>query len=262
MLLILIAAAFAQSGYRLPFPPATPVIPRTTTGKPDISGLWITSPSAALAGNITGPAGYGDNGPGDHVEDALPFSELGRKTYQERIRTQAAADPSARCMPPGVPRVDYTIFPFRIIALRDRLVILYEAFNGYRQIFLDGRAHDAQVQDSWNGDSVGHWEDDTLVVDTVGLTGRSWLDWAGHPVSGDLHVTERFERVDATNLTIDITIDDPKMYTQPFAFLVKAIPEAGELMEYVCQENETDSRHMIADPPPDKTPKAKKAGAS
>jgi len=148
-----------------------------------------------------------------------------------------------------VPRYTGTPYPFQIIQLPDRVVILYEgASHMYRQIFMDGRKHTPpdKLNPTWLGESIGSWEgNDTLVVDTIGFNGRTWLDYVGHPSSEDLHVVEKFRRPDYMTLEYEATIEDKQMYTKPWTtnFQVKFRP-GWDLLEYVCLENNKDLMHL------------------
>jgi hypothetical protein len=128
--------------------------------------------------------------------------------------------------------------PFKIVQTRDVIVILYESQTLFRQIFLDGRVHPTDPEPTWLGYSVGKWDGDVLVVETVGFNDKTWLDGSGHPHSEAMRLTERFRRRDFGHMEIEIAIDDPKAYTtqiryvQPQALLVD-----GELIEYICNEN-------------------------
>lgn len=124
------------------------------------------------------------------------------------------------------------------------MTLLYEAFDLYRQVFLDGREPARDPNPTWLGYSVGKWEGDTLVVDAIGLNGKAWLDQAGHPATDSLHVTERFRRRDFGHLEIQTIIDDPKAYTRPWtANVVMKFQPGTELLEFVC-ENEKDLKHL------------------
>ena len=128
-----------------------------------------------------------------------------------------------------------------------RIFIIYETFNYWRQIFTDGRPlPTGDIQPWWFGYSTGKWDGDAFVVDTLGFTEASWLDGLGLPHSDQLHVTERFRRVNVGLLDIEGTIDDPRMYTQPWTFHIQfnLLPD-GDLIEYVC-ENEKDAVHSGA----------------
>ena len=126
-------------------------------------------------------------------------------------------DPVSSCFPPGVPRIYLQRgLPFEIMQIPGRVVMLFEYDHFVRQIFTDGRQHPQDINPSWMGDSIGRWDGDTLVVDTVGFNDKTWLDQVGHPHSDALHLVERIQRVNHDALTIDIAIDDPKAYTKPW----------------------------------------------
>jgi hypothetical protein len=212
--------------------PTTPA-PRTADGKPDLSGVW-------------GYAGYTSDIAKDYDVGEVPMTALGDKLFKERQANNGVEDPEARCLPTGVPRRDP--YPSKIIQLPNLVVILFEGnLHSFRQIFLDRKEHPKDMNPSWWGDSIGHWEGDQLVVDTLGFNGKTWLDLAGHPASDQLHVIERYSRPDFGHLRWDITIEDPVMYTRPWKVTeITPLLASGDLIEYVCTENERDSRHLDA----------------
>src|SRR4249919_2662182 len=177
--------------------------PRTPDGKPELAGLW--RPSPGLTGDIARNLKPGE----------VPFQPWAEELYKHRRATQSKDDPTANCIVGGVPRSDLVGYPFKILQVPGMVAILYEAVHSYRQIFTDGRAFPADMNPSWFGYSVGHWEGDALVVETRGFNDKGWLDNAGKPATDQLRVTERFIRKDFGNLDIQITIDDPKAYTKP-----------------------------------------------
>jgi hypothetical protein len=135
---------------------------------------------------------------------------------------------------------------YQIVQTREFVAISNEQIHDVRMIPMDGRPHLDKSVRQWMGDSRGHWEGDTLVVESNGFNGKTWLDQMGHPASDALHVTERFRRKDFGHLEIEITIDDPKMYTAPWT--VKESPALladTDLLEFNCNENERDIRHMV-----------------
>jgi len=135
--------------------------------------------------------------------------------------------------------------PFKIIQQPRLVVILYEYFGDFRQVFLDGRTLLKDPNPTWLGYSVGLWDGTVLVVDTTGFNGRIWLDTVGHPATDALHITERFHRQDYGHLEVQLTVDDPQAYTKPWTVALKAhLLVDGGLMEYVCNENEKDIRHV------------------
>ena len=214
--------------------------PRLPDGKVDFGGKGVWAPIWVL-----------DWADKKYVEKAVdvPFTDWGLKVFQERRANDSKDDPEGYCLPPGVPRYTGTPYPFEFLQLRDRVVILYEgASHMYRQIFMDGRKHTApdRLNPTWLGESIGSWEgNDTLVVDTVGFNGRTWLDYVGHPTSENLHVVEKFRRPDYLTLQYEATIEDAKAYTRPWTtnFRVKFEP-GWDLLEYVCLENNKDLLHL------------------
>ena len=144
------------------------------------------------------------------------------------------------CFPPGVPRVYLHPFPIQIVQIPDQVIILYEYDNLSRHIYTDGRKHNMDVSPTWMGDSIGKWEGDTLVADTTNFNDKTWLDRMGHPHSSDLHLVERFRRVDHDNLQIELTIDDRKAYTRPWtAVLYYSFKQGWNLLEQFCEDNNT-----------------------
>ncbi len=212
--------------------PSGPV-PRTADGKVDLSGVW---------GYANYTSDIAKNYDPDHP---VPFTTLGEKLFKERQANEGVEDPEARCLPTGVPRRDP--YPSKIIQTPNEVVILFEGnLHSFRQIFLDRKEHPKDLNPTWWGDSIGHWEgNDTLVVDTVGFNGLTWLDLAGHPTSDQLHVTERYSRPDYGTLKWDITIEDPVMYTRPWSVTeMTPLMTTGDLMEYICTEDEKDAQHL------------------
>ena len=148
-------------------------------------------------------------------------------------------------MPSGWHTLALLVFTFKIIQTPDQIVMLSETADPPRQIHTDGRPLPKDPDPTWMGYSVGHWEGDTLVVDTIGLNDRAWLDGFGHPRSESMRITERYRRRDFGHMDLEITFDDPKYYTEPFTISVKLrrIPDS-DLLEYVCNENERDRAHL------------------
>jgi hypothetical protein len=206
--------------------------PRTSEGKPDLTGIWVVASGKYLA-NIAV----------DGVE--VPFRPEAAALYKKRRETNSVGRPTERCLPHSVPDAALVGYPFKIIQTPAQLVVLFEPFIDYRQIFTDGRTLPKDPQSTWMGYSVGKWEGDTLVVDSSGFNDQTWLDDGGHPHSDALHVIERFRRIDFGHMELGITIDDPKMYTKSWTVTVpyNLVPDT-ELIEYVC-ENEKDLVHMV-----------------
>jgi hypothetical protein len=140
-----------------------------------------------------------------------------------------------------------TPFPFQIFQMNDRVLFVYEGgAHIWRTIHTDGRPHPKDPNPSFLGDSIGHWEGDTLVVDVVGFNEATWLDQAGHPHTDALHVVERIRRLDEITLRYEATLDDPKAYTKPWttSYTIPWAPGV-EPYEYICQENNKDLPHMF-----------------
>ncbi len=141
----------------------------------------------------------------------------------------------------------YTPYPTEIFQLPNRIVFVYEGgAHVWRNIWMDGRKQPKDPNPDYLGYSVGKWEGDTLVVDTIGFNDRTWLDAAGHGHGEKLHVTERFTRTDSNTLKVEATIDDPDYYTKPWTVVTQAtwMPNE-EILEYICQENNRDLKHLV-----------------
>jgi len=144
------------------------------------------------------------------------------------------------CTPPGFPRIFLHPFPLQIVQAPGEVIMLFEWDSMRHPIYTDGRAHDAALGPLWMGDSIGHWEGDTLVADTINFNTKTWLDRIGHPHSEMLHVIERIRRLDHDHLEDDITIDDPKAYTKPWTGnLVFKLQPTWTLAEQFCEDQET-----------------------
>ena len=142
------------------------------------------------------------------------------------------------CFPPGMPRLYLQPFPMEIIQVPGRVIMLFEFSHFIRQIYTDGRKHNTALGPTWLGDAIGHWEGDTLVVDTIGFNDKTWLDRGGHPHSTDLHLTERIRRVDHNTLQDDLTIEDPKAYTKPWGgTLTFQLHPTWNITEMICEDN-------------------------
>jgi len=214
--------------------------PKAPDGKPDLSGTWESE------------FGYFTNLAKDLKPDDVVMQPSAKALQAQREANQHADDLLVQCMPPGVPRINMSAsgtmpHPFKVVQTPSLIVLLYEtsANSTFRQVFLDGRPFPKEPQPAWLGYSIGRWEGNTLVVDTIGFNGRAWLDTGkGHPQTEAGRVTERFTRRDFGHLQIDITIDDPKAYDKPWRATVPVhlLPDS-DLIETYC-ENEKDRPHM------------------
>lgn len=197
--------------------------PKTPEGKPDLSGLWNLNQSS---GGITQlkPA------------EIQPWAQT---LYRQREENLGNDGPSIQCLPSG-----FISGLARIVQTRDLIVILSEDLT-YRQIFLDGRDLPKDPNPAWMGYSVGHWDGDTLVVESTGYNDRTWLE-RGYPHSENLRITERFRRRDFGHLEVDVTFNDPAIYQKSWTMRVEGLFSADtEMLEYVCAENEKDRSHLV-----------------
>jgi hypothetical protein len=212
-------------------------VPRTADGRPDLTGVW--SPRID-------PAPYSRNLAAGLDPDEVPYQPWARELAEARADgSQSRQDPPANCLPQGVPRLGGAPAPWKIVQTPDLVVILYEAFNWWRQIHLDGRRLADSPNPAWFGYSTGRWDGDTLVVETRGFNGKAWLDQAGKPSTDQLRVIERYTRKDFGHLEREVTIDDPGAYTRPWTVTQQAalLPET-ELLEFICNENNLDLEHL------------------
>jgi hypothetical protein len=209
-------------------PHATPKgpAPRTPDGKPDLTGTWYAQRTVD---------------PGK--PEPLPWAQ---KLLDERAANNFKEAPGAHCLTRGITAAG-ALFPYELVQTPARLVMIFEDdIPSHRTVYLDGRRHPKDPNPDWMGHSIGHWEGDTLVVDTIGFNDKSWLDNVGHAHTDRLHVTERIRRPDLGHLEIEFTIDDPGTYTK--SWIVKRVADLDtrdEIGEYVCTEGERDAVHMV-----------------
>jgi hypothetical protein len=229
--------------------------PRAADGKPDLSGLWQTegAPREVLEKFIAAATnGAGDEAPSLYflniMSDFKPGEEPLKPAAAEAFQKQAPhfidASPIAHCLPTGMPMVETAPAPYKIVQTRGVTMMLYERDTTYRQVYTDGRRLPEDPQPTWLGYSVGHWEGETFVVDSIGYNDRGWLDARGHSHTESMHLTERFHRADFGHMALQLTVDDPETYTRPFTIHLKQrlLPDT-DLLESYCSENERDARH-------------------
>jgi hypothetical protein len=230
--------------YKTPGIPRTPdgkpnlsaPAPRMADGKPDLSGLWRTDAAGTAA---TGKAEDGVK--------PLPWAVALTKKRKETIGRES---PSVLCLPTGV-QIDDDVG--KIVQTRNLLVMLWSGTR-YREVFLDGRPLPVDPNPDWMGYSVGHWEGDTLVIESAGFNDKTWLDDDGHPHTEQLHVTERIHRSDFGHLEVIRTMVDPGALREPWTVPVKLELDADtEQLEYVCNENERDRQHLVGKASDDKS---------
>lgn len=194
---------------------------------PDLSGVWsgVMSNSLTTKGTEAPLSAWG-----------LAQMNINKPAHGDGSTT-ASTDPVDKCYPPGIPRLYYHPFPMEILQVPGRVVMVFEYDHFVRYIYTDGRPHPADLSPTWMGDAIGHWEGDTLVVDTIGFNDKTWLDRAGHPHSDALHLIERLRRSDLNTLVDDMTIEDPKAYTKPWtARRTFQLKPKWNIMEFVCTD--------------------------
>ena len=213
--------------------------PRLRSGKPDLSGIWqIEDPTREeryqfffdginnLGEDV--PAKYFMNLLYDFKSDDGLMRPQTAAIAQRHFAGRAKEIPSTRCLPFGVPLMDAAPFPMKLMQMTGEIVLLYE-----------------HPPPSWLGSSVGRWDGDTLVVETIGFNDQGWLDAFGHPHSDEMRVTERFQRKDFGHMDLSVTVTDLKMYTRPFTVtLHQRLRPDTDLLEDICTENEKDWQHM------------------
>lgn len=201
---------------------------------PDLTGFWVNQYTPDLSRALGRQP---------------PFTAQGA----ERWRTvDTAKDPTGRCLPPGPTRAFTAPFPFLLVQHPKMIAILYEYFTIWRVVYMDGRSHPADIADypDYMGHSIGRWEGNALVVETVGLNDTTWLDTAGHEHSDKLRVTERFEK-SGDNISWTATFDDPVFFTKPWSITRTFSPgkPGDRVMPYTCTENNKDVEHLLPNQP-------------
>ncbi len=179
--------------------------------------------------------------------DGLPLQPWAAELRKQRLAEHSKDHPDAHCLPLNPVQLHSHPQPRKIIQTSDLVLILYEANDGIRQIFMDGRALPNNDPDPWwYGYSIGHWEGDTLVVQTTGFKEPGWIDEEGTPITSAGRLTERFRRLNYGTLEIQITVDDPKTFTRPWTYKLnqRLMPDT-ELIEFVCLENNTSLKHLV-----------------
>ena len=211
--------------------------PKTADGKPDLSGLWQ---------HTTGGSDPQFRDIALNVAGGLPFQPWAADLVKARRAEENKDDPDGHCQPLGLVKMHLHPYPRKMIQVPGLLLILFERNTEYRQIFTDGRPLPADPQPGFNGYSVGKWDGDTLVVESIGFKDGLWLDISGTPLTDAAKVTERYRRANFGSLEIEVTVDDPKAYTKPWSIKVnQSIAIDTDMLEFVCQENEKDVPHLV-----------------
>ncbi len=223
-------------------------VPRIN-GKPDLSGIWQAIGEPRAPGALFGSGEFLNS---KYFRDVLsdfkrgeePLTPTGAEIFRRNTQP-GVVGPSLICLPDGVPHADLLPEPFKIVQMPRETLFLYEVETMFRQIFTDGRKLPVNPAGTWLGYSVGKWDGDTFVVDTMGFNDLSWLDARGHGHSEDMRVEERFRRLDFGHLDVTVTITDPKVFTKPVTinFIEELLPDT-DVFEHVCLENEKDAARM------------------
>ena len=211
--------------------------PRTADGHPDLQGIWQALNTAAWdleahGGSLGVPAGH------SVVEGGtIPYKPEALAQREANAEHRESLDPVEHCYMPGVPRITYMPYPFRIIQQADKVSIAYEYLRAIRYVYVNGNPHPPGPIDWWMGDSRGRWDGDTLVVDVVHFNDQTWFDAAGNFHSEALHVVERYTPTGPNHLLYEATIEDPNVFTRPWTIsmpLYRRQEQNAELLEYQC----------------------------
>ena len=209
-------------------------IPRTADGKPNLQGIWQARNQAAndVQSVVAG-------GP-------IPYQPSAAAKKQQNRAKQKTADPLEKCYMPGVPRIMYLNYPFQIFQTRDHVAITFEWSQVYRLIYTNGKPGPKGI-DFWMGDSRGHWEGDTLVVDVTDHNDQTWFDKAGNYHSDALHVTERYTLLNADTLQYEATIEDPKVFTKPWkiSMPLSRRKDMTRILEFQCQAEAEEAKGLF-----------------
>jgi hypothetical protein len=235
---------------------------QTEPVRPDLQGIWQVMNTAAWdiqdhpAQLFPGlPARFGTPaGQGVVAGNEVPYLPAALARKKQNFENRLTADPEASCYLPGVPRITYMPFPFQIFQFSDRVVILYEYLHTTRVIFTDGSPHPKELSDFWDfwmGDSRGHWEGNTLVVDVIHFNDQTWFDRAGNFHSDALHVIERYTRTGADHILYEATIEDPKVFMRPWRMsmvLYRRQEKNMQLLEYECYAYAREAADQLKTP--------------
>ena len=233
-------------------PNLTAAAPRLPDGKPDFSGLWhvaMRNPCNAALNRFSGCTEIGGSplarDLGVNLPGGLPYQPWAAEIVKQRAADDSRDDPHVRCLPDNPPRHWGLPHLNKIVHTPKLLVVLYEVNAMYRQIFTDGRPLPEDPTPGWNGYSTARWEGDTLVVQTIGFRDSLWIDLHGSPMSDAAKMTERLRRPNYGMLDVEITVDDPKVYTRPWTVRMDQVIELDtDLIDEFCLENEKSYERM------------------
>ena len=233
-------------------PNLTAAAPRLPDGKPDFSGLWhvaMRNPCNAALNRFSGCTEIGGSplarDLGVNLPGGLPYQPWAAEIVKQRAADDSRDDPHVRCLPDNPPRHWGLPHLNKLVHTPKLLVVLYEVNAMYRQIFTDGRPLPEDPTPGWNGYSTARWEGDTLVVQTIGFRDSLWIDLHGSPMSDAAKMTERLRRPNYGTLEMEITVDDPKVYTRPWTVRMDQVIELDtDLIDEFCLENEKSYERM------------------
>jgi len=221
--------------------------PRTPDGKPNLNGIWQVlntanwdlEPHAARAGLVValGAEAAEPGGLGVVEGGTIPYLPAALATRKKNFENRLTADPEIKCYLPGVPRATYMPYPFQIFQSDKAIAIAYEYDGAFRNIYLKDPG--PAPADAWMGQSVGHWEGETLVVDVTGLDERTWFDRSGNYHSDALHVVERYTLTSPETMNYEATIEDSKVFSRPWKIsmpLYRHVEKNAQLLEFKCVE--------------------------
>jgi hypothetical protein len=234
--LLLVMAASAVAAAQT----ASQALPRTPDGKPDFSGVWQVLNSAAYDIEDHNAEPGVPAGTGVVVGGEIPYQASALEQRKQNYANRATDDTDAKCYLPGVPRITYMPYPFRIIQTPERIDISYEYVGALRHVFMN-TPHPRGPIEWWMGDSRGHWEGDALVVDVVHFNDQTRFDKAGNFHSELLHVVERYSFIDATHVNYEVTIEDPKVFTRPWKMQMPLYKRIDAAPRVLSSTTATDS---------------------
>lgn len=220
-------------------------VPRTANGKPDLSGIWVATGAIMLfegqeAFAAARAADAAAGRPAGNTNEAPPYKPEAEAQRQYFLSRQGLDDPMARCLLTGVPRINFRPLPFEIVQLPERVIMLYEIHHAFRIIPTDGRPPPEDAEPSYLGESVGHWDGDTFVVDVTSFNTNTWLTGVGTIHTEDLRVTERYTRDSFDTIRYEVTMEDT-VFTRPWTLRETFRLRPGErIREYECIESNED----------------------
>jgi hypothetical protein len=227
VLVLVLASILASAG----FAQKSATIPRLPDGHPNLQGVWEHPYVPDMAKDGKDQKGAGE----------LPFNAAGADNFKNYDVSKF--DYTGHCLPFGLLRsINVGGYPIQIMQNDDYLAFLFEQNTWFNVVYMDGRPHPKNLDPTWFGHSIGKWDGDTLVIDTIGFNGKTRLDTIGHPHSEQMHVIQRLTPVDPDHITYEVTVDDPKYYTKPWknTRTFWRLPKGQELIEYSCEENNRD----------------------